>query len=50
VAVEKMGGGFKSFHPIGRGKMGLKKKRTNDVVDRAQDMLSFPILLGGVGA
>jgi hypothetical protein len=50
VAIEEVGGSVESFHPVGRGKVGLEMEGANDVVDGAQNTLSFAILLRGVGA
>jgi hypothetical protein len=50
LAIEKVGGSVQAFHPVGRRKVGLEKVGANDVVDGAQNTLSFAILLRGVGA
>jgi len=40
----------KSLNPIGRGKVCLKKEGANDIIESAKNMLSFTILLRGIGA
>lgn len=50
VEIEEIVSSVKSFDPIDGRERSLKKKRTEDVIGRADDMLGLAVLLGCVWA